>query len=122
MKANELRLNNLVLDYGIITPVNYLMISRLVGIEDSGKICINLTPLPLKEEWLVKLGFEKGVDDYLNEQPVFRKGIEIYCHVNSHTPYEWSLYNYNDKKVYINFVHQLQNLYFALTGEELTIK
>ena len=27
-----------------------------------------------------------------------------------------------DKNINIKYVHQLQNLYFALTGEELTIK
>lgn len=29
---------------------------------------------------------------------------------------------YRDKKIQVDYIHQLQNLYFALTGEELTIK
>jgi hypothetical protein len=70
-------------------------------------------PIPLTEEWLFKFGFRK----YSSTQ--FDKGNF------------WTIANHNETKhfgmwcnhleIYIKYVHQLQNLYFALTGEELTI-
>ena len=63
--------------------------------------------IPLTEEWLVKFGF---VDNCKN-------GYEI---VNHNPGY----YFLDNEGGFINdcpilYVHQLQNLYFALTGEEL---
>jgi hypothetical protein len=74
-------------------------------------------PIPLTEEWLLKFGFDRVNEkegnpfkkdfitiDYFS----FRKGWCIFPGENiSFNP--------------INYVHQLQNLYFALTGEELKI-
>lgn len=69
----------------------------------------DIEPIPLTEEWLVKLGFEKILwDDFT----FFRnKGLDIEIHNGGF---------YANRK--IENVHTLQNLYFALTGEELTIK
>ena len=75
-------------------------------------------PIPLTEDWLIKFGFRKkerkmdkshNFDLNISKHYVVRvSGGEIYL------PYiGWT------GKMY---VHQLQNLYFALTGEELTIK
>ena len=61
----------------------------------------NARPIPLTEEWLVKLNPNK----LLLSKDKF--GILIWIHGD---------------KLYIEHVHQLQNLYFALTNEELTIK
>ena len=80
-----------------------------------------IEPIPLTEEWLLKFGFEK--DGYNCEKPFFfyfeKNGIRI----NNY--YGYFLDNPNErvgKRLFIKHVHQLQNLYFALTGEELTIK
>ena len=67
-------------------------------------------PIPLAEEWLVKFGF---INDgrYLRIDKVkitFRNGC-------------WR-FEFGGVKVMLRHVHQLQNLYFALTGEELIIK
>ena len=73
----------------------------------------SIKPIPLTEEWLLKFGFEKlvGWDDmeYFNSN-----GIHIYLCGNDKE--NWFEYE-ND--VLIKSVHQLQNLYFALTGKEL---
>lgn len=70
-------------------------------------------PIPLTEEWLEKFGFQKNITTDL--YPTF----------------SYNILNINDGIVYvlnygfithIKYLHQLQNLYFALTGEELTIK
>ena len=71
-------------------------------------------PIPLTEEWLVKLGFERN-DECLE--------LEI-----NDISLVWIGYitlNFNGTYIILNneiiYLHQLQNLYFALTGEELTL-
>lgn len=71
----------------------------------------HLQPIPLTEEWLKKMAFEGYT--------IWNKGyFELeYGHVSKCFQFrigEWL----ND----IVYVHQLQNLYYSLTGEELTIK
>jgi hypothetical protein len=77
-------------------------------------------PIPLTEEWLLKFGFEKAVDEniWVNKssyqslfyQLTFNSQIGASLYEDSH----WIKSN-------IQYVHQLQNLYFALTNEELKI-
>jgi hypothetical protein len=75
-------------------------------------------PIHLTEEWLLKFGFDKKVG---SQTTYFKKSyFPFFLHTKAG---KWSLsYNneYDDGE--IKHVHQLQNLYFALTGEELTIK
>jgi hypothetical protein len=71
-----------------------------------------LTPIPLTEEWLVRFGFEKHktTDIY----PTYAKGL-----INVNDGVVWVVNN--GFLNHIKHVHQLQNLYFALTGRELTL-
>ena len=65
-----------------------------------------LKPILLTEEWLLKFGFSIFKNMY------FIKGMQIWkCN---------DLFLCNKNGIYIKYVHQLQNLYFALTGKELT--
>jgi hypothetical protein len=72
-------------------------------------------PIPLTEEWKLKFGFEKTEWDNFNS---FRLSI-------GNNDYTIVLYTDGNCEVgdiitcKIEYVHQLQNLYFALTGEEL---
>ncbi len=74
-------------------------------------------PIPLTEEWLLKLGFEYTESVLEKELPQI--GIIF-----------WSAQASNFKVVRFNsnfycsvrYVHELQNLYFAITGKELTLK
>ena len=118
MKASELRIGNLVKAQpfeGIITVFNN---DKCVVKHKSGivKYLIeDLEPIPLTEEWLLKFGFEKQhneedfdywfKNDFSND--IIWEHSEGFCHN----------LNYGGD---IKYVHQLQNLYFALTNEELT--
>ena len=76
-------------------------------------------PIPLTEEWLLKFGFEKsGGGLYLTYETFEMYYINGVLGLSARVsdPNE----GYIDTK--IKYVHQLQNLHFALTGEELTIK
>lgn len=78
-----------------------------------------IQPIPLTEEWLLKFGFEKW-NDYcycngkLAVEGVFKKFNESICLLRCGNDDYVELTN-------IKHVHQLQNLYFALTGEGLTL-
>lgn len=115
MKASELRIGNLVLDtFGKEVEVKDIM---TYGINSQwGCSTFNyeeLKPIPLTEEWLLKFGFKYTKMEVGFNQ--FRKGIlEL-----SITPNGYELF-FTYKWVKIEYVHQLQNLYFALTNEELT--
>ena len=118
MKANELRIGNWVTEE-----------ERLVHIHDGFGIdhAQNFSPIPLTEEWLRRFGFKKdltGKDFYFKFYGVV--GIMHFSNaVNSTSDGGW--YNYEPiigarHGEQFKYVHQLQNLYFALTGEELTVK
>lgn len=124
MEAKELRLNNLVIlkrDFytykkGDIfalsnVGVDYLDRWQQMGASDELKIT-DVEPIPLTEEWLVKFGFVKGQDGwYSNKTICFNENLV--CYFNST--------NDVTELNHIKYVHQLQNLYFALTNTELTL-
>lgn len=81
-----------------------------------------LYAIPLTEEWLNKLGFNKiNIDDF-----ILHKIEEYYIYyIAGNNVGRWRKDTPTEKPQYLaecNHVHQLQNLYFALTGEELEVK
>lgn len=79
---------------------------------------IYIYPIELTEEWLVEFGFD--------ENRCILLGIDTSFHLLQITPnLDVNVYDVNDNFVClksIKYVHELQNLYFALTGNELKIK
>lgn len=131
MKSNELRIGNII--HNGFKPV------AVQGVDGEGIIllmkCHGITypegphrpqyewekvyldfdqaaPIPLTEEWLMRLGFEKGYSLWINGSFALEWGDFSKC---------WQ-FPAGERRIDIKFIHQLQNLYFALTGEELTIK
>lgn len=123
MKANELRIRNVVnfsnKKWQIVSIHADGSIRIMKENEFPQDIHVNfVVPIPLTEEWLLKFGFDKiRVREY-------EKGdMSIYCgkktiSINVGFCNECGGY---EIKVEIKYVHQLQNLYFALTGEELKL-
>jgi hypothetical protein len=79
-------------------------------------------PIPLTEDWLKRFGFEKdeeydegGLVDY--RMMLMWHSLEFVSFWNSE---DLKGVNQPQTGVDVEYVHQLQNLYFALTGEELT--
>ena len=113
IEANELRIGNLVFDHlGRVQTVAETRADAYICYLTNGaklKYKLNTTkPIPLSEEWWLKFGFEELYDD----GEFYKDG-----------------FHYMDKKLYfytssipIEYVHGLQNLYFALTGDELQLK
>jgi len=80
----------------------------------------NIEPIPLTEEWLIKFGFEKlWYDDNGMKLPYYRLNQNDYVF---DLDYEFCATRDDAGYIYLKSVHQLQNLYFALTGDELEIK
>jgi hypothetical protein len=121
MKANELRLGNIV-------KFSYLQ-GTILTIKDNVCEVIadtiiakldydDIEPITLTEEWLLKFGFKTSAWD---NHSTYRKmiGNNDYTIVFD----EYSNTMIGDIMIKeIKYVHQLQNLYFALIGEELSVK
>lgn len=113
MKTNELRFGNYV--YDTLGKVNKIDLEAITYI--AKETHNQVKPIPLTEEWLLKFGFLKDLEN------------GIYLNINAYAFLYWQnnrvelLDNDNNFMIsHCNYVHQLQNLYFALTGKELTFK
>lgn len=126
MKANDLRIGNWLHLYDKQNGEPFY--SQVTGLTENGKIWFvrhpkhndcawrpeKIKPIPLTEEWLIKFGFKK----WKNGEMFSVKNFIIYWKAKS------KCYGYGKShlQLKIKYVHQLQNLYFALTDEELTIE
>lgn len=110
INVRELRIANLLYDLNrrifAVTPEDFIGAN-------------SYSPIPLTEEWLLRFGFKKAGTSFIHS-----------CGLKYHSPgiqsgttgygnwFAWGI-----KPIYgVRYVHQLQNLYFALTGEELILK
>jgi hypothetical protein len=140
IKANDLRVGNL------FTPIrgnfiSYKMFDKKTpevvtmtaqGIVDFESGFIEIKPIVLTEELLLKCGFKK---QRLITNPIYSiktKKQQLYFSVFEtgesfdhdkplKEPKKWYSFNENKYYIKIKYFHQLQNLYYALTNEELTI-
>jgi hypothetical protein len=119
MKAEELRIGNWYRWYAEGKYYEYQVIQS-----DFSNDCnfLNFEPIPLTEEWLEK--FKIGsISPIIENDGIINKAMLFKC---------FPIFYWNDgsitieindfSKVKLNYVHQIQNLHFALTGQELTIK
>jgi hypothetical protein len=83
----------------------------------------DLDPIPLTAEWLVSLGFE--VYDRGGPGRFYKDGYIIDPN-DSSSIYPYNLLTIHEDGVLslksLRYIHELQNLFFALADEELTLK
>ena len=119
MKASELRIGNSIMQDDDLVFVTWW---RLELMENNK---IEYKPIPLTEEWLLEFGFDKLENDIPTYYKCFGNLIEddyefsFNIYIDSEQNYFITVFG---RKIIIKYVHQLQNLYHALTGEELIIK
>lgn len=125
MKTNELRIGN------YLNQVKYLNglcneIRKVTSINKEGFLNVDILskhiissqpidwfiPIALTEAWIYKF-------DFINIGGIFTKDKTWFEIENTKNKLWFSTYG-ND--VEIKYVHQLQNLYHSLTGEELQLK
>lgn len=116
MKANELRIGNFIKLKEIVSSDSLIRVStyHIIDILNNSSKC---EPVVITEEWLLNLGFIK------DEEVGYRWYLEWdNCVIIA--------YDLDDKCIRVSdtwefgkreYVHQLQNLYFALTGVELEL-
>jgi len=109
MDANELRIGNYIKPIGDF-PVWKVTSRDFEYIENNTK---DYEPIPLTEKWLINFGFVKQMGCMFTNKITIRNGIKGKYQLRVSDGLDF---------VFIKHVHQLQNLYFALTGEELTLK
>lgn len=138
MNANELRIGNYYQDrFGNCHKIETLSKSIFVDeYYDRGTPIGAMIPIPLTEEILLKAGFEKN--DY-TRFPTFKlnrieiTNVEFFDEDKDGKEFsfkQWrisglystDLFYFKSYSPNIESVHQLQNLFFALTGEEIKIE
>ncbi|MCZ2084806.1 MAG: hypothetical protein LC112_11090 [Flavobacteriales bacterium] len=123
IKANELRIGNLVsrLDLGDhslrVESVLELRKDKVLTTGPISVICLysETKPIPLTEEWLFKFGFENKIlssEFSMNDFPFIIYNNEIWTDRD----------NDDDVICKVDFVHELQNFYFAVKRKELELK
>ena len=125
MKANDFRIGNTIDVSGIICNITCMEEQRLttdyqnhwyLGFDE-------IEPIPLNEEWLLRLGFDSVNSKSLCESIFIvldQDGdlFNIFLHqMNTQGGEDVILLNNT-----IKYVHSLQNLCYALNGRELTPK
>jgi hypothetical protein len=117
----ELRIGNLV-SKSLKSGNGRTLIDK-VGPQDIVRIYENIShfnyhPIEITKEWLLKFGFyQDHYDDDFTKYCIVFEDIELKFYI---------YYNGNKKicfgklTIMCKYVHQIQNLYFILTGKELT--
>lgn len=124
MKENELRIDNYVketIENEIVQIASIIQVENEIfdfEVKDENGMFSNvqdeIEPIPLTEQWLLKFGFEKC--EYSIPDLFINKKLRI--KQDSRGFWISACYNF----ILIKHIHQLQNLYFVLTGDELTLK
>ena len=117
MYGNKLLFLNEVVTFSHISQIREDGIFWIKTIESKiDSKSFHFKPIPITEEWLLKFGFFKHNNAYVLEKPnenIMNFKFSV-----------WSDFTYNSSEfpVELKYVHQLQNLYFALTGTHLKLK
>lgn len=122
IQAQELRIGNYVYVVKVVPVIVTADHIKSIAQGDT-----DYTPIPLTPELLEKCGFDYKVNGFNHE---FRRGkcdgeyLDFYL-LNRHEPASYyELIHVIGKVKLVSKIwhlHQLQNLYFALTGEELEV-
>lgn len=84
----------------------------------------NIVGIPLDEDWLVTFGFEKIYEQRAPFERVHFENKNCWVYIGSYG-FELELITLHERHNLCRqyqYVHQLQNLHYALTGQELTCK
>src|SRR5215831_7776890 len=121
IKANELRIGNWVDYQGKKIKVENVNDGGINGEWDSCWATYfheDLSGIPLSQDILQTAGFEKAIQLTTGEWTYSIGDFDFKLLSNS----AFLQVEYSDFGIEIKNVHHLQNLYFALTGEELEMK
>lgn len=142
MKSNELRIGNWIADRGLKEwQIDHWETINKVSSKASTSMFMGimmethplteyvdyLRPIPLTDEWLLKFGFTPDERKIVYDHPLPKEPENEHKDLGTKYPAFFMNNRLNrwmdcHTRVCIDYVHQLQNLYFTLTGEELEVK
>lgn len=119
---NELKVGNL---FRFISTDSIEQVAdiRTAGIKTptiNNVLIADCEPIPLNEDWLVKLGFTKERNS-IDSADLFIKKDIVFVLTGEHYTVSWNSVTINLIPAKVKFVHELQNLFYCLTGTELTL-
>lgn len=116
METNELRIGNLLSFGKKYFPVYEIQEKCFYVLGEKGIELKNTTaelkPIQLNEEWLLKFGFKRFPWGLVKDNLLFKDDLKCSYLI---------LQVGNGFEVKVKYVHEFQNLYFALTQRELTV-
>ena len=118
MRATELRIGNKLFRGGVVVDIDA---RSIFDIWENDPEEYGYRPIPLNEDWLLKFGFSRTIYSKDSGYKQYGKGRSNFDFMFSIECNERPQFYLSNIRVKIDNVHQLQNLYFALTGEELTL-
>ena len=133
MKTTDLRLGNFIsinfgnCDDGKIITVDGISDCEIYNEEHGYSPCNEFNPIPLTEQWLLDFGFKictkSGVHNGwgIGENPLTHDYFLFLAWMKNEDGTLAELFYRNGYHT-IKYVHQLQNLFFALAQEELILK
>lgn len=118
MTANELRIGNWLQNNGEQYQITG---ATIISMERGDSFA---EPIPITDEWLHRFGFE--IIDGLYRMDMYWGEFRDFTTLKNQ--FLFGCFNF-EKRIYftrnvesVTYVHQLQNLYYALTGQELEVK
>lgn len=128
INASELRKDNIVMRLNKFDRLP--RVTKIIGmmIFQAEKEPEEFDAIPLTAEWLERLGFEVKAGEP-TQMIICRRAFNLYKNLIRDGSGRYKGYSLCMKTedgmtahVFVEYVHQLQNLYFALTGKELEVK
>lgn len=115
MKAQELRIGNLLNFHGAVRPITAYEIYKL-----NEGACYDEYPEKITEDYLLKFGFVKHIPSGSNT-------VMYYINFEGRTvigywPIDGAVNIGDFIPNHIKYLHEMQNLYYVLTGKELELK
>ena len=130
MEAKNFRIGNKIMFGERWINISHHDISNMAKMEvTEGEISSLYKPIELTADWLIKFGFKEGNKCYKNAYSLDVLKTDFYLRPSYEDGFYWG-FNISDEKLDcelndvkpLKYVHELQNLFFAITGTELRLK
>lgn len=132
MKANEFRIGNLIefrfMDKKTVRPITYKDFETIVDLSNGFGVGGRdiPSPIPLDETWLKRLGFtEMFTKRGMYLKPLGKEltidGEDFLFNLENGYAYQDNEITVDPIGVPIKYVHTFQNVFYFLTGQELTL-
>lgn len=131
MKANDLRIGNWIRYEDKLVQVVQLSSLMILCQRDENQFLVNhepeiFQPIELTEDILIKIGFKKNIiyGSTIEYLPINNDLVSVFCtKEKQNIKIQIVCENATETIVkYIKYIHQLQNAYYCLTGQELKVE